>query len=126
MNDEQSSFDPGWINKTIINYNSSINNAFIYKSGKELDTYIYIGDYGTYDGGGYVYEFRGRLSDLQNNLSQLHEFEWIDKKTRAVIIQCSLYNPNVQLFTSVTLLVELLSTGAIIPTAHFEPLHFHG
>ena len=108
------------------NYSSSISNAFRYRSSKELDTYVYIGDHATYGSGGYVYEFRGRLSSLQSNLSQLHQLGWIDEKTRAVIIQCTLYNPNAQLYTSVTLLVEFLSTGGLIPTARFEPLSFHG
>ncbi|CAF1632650.1 unnamed protein product, partial [Adineta ricciae] len=36
----------------------------------------------------------------------------------------TLYNPNVQLFTSVTFLVEVLSTGGLIPTAYFQPLNF--
>jgi len=85
-----------------------------------------VGNHATYGSGGYVYQFRGRVSNLESNLSQLHQLGWIDDKTRAVIIQCTLYNPNVQMFTSVTLLVEFLSTGGIIPTARFEPIHFHG
>jgi polycystin 1L2 len=125
FNEEQRSFPPGWRNQST-NYSSSIHNAFRYRSGKELDTYVYISDHQTYGSGGYVYEFRGRLSELQSNLSQLHQLGWIDEKTRAVIIQCTLYNPNAQLFTSVTLLAELLSTGGIIPTARFEPLSFQG
>jgi polycystin 1L2 len=127
FNEEQRSFLPGWLNQsTTTNYSPPIHSAFRYKSGKELDTYVYIGDHETYGSGGYVYEFRGRLSELQSNLSQLRQLGWIDEKTRAVIIQCTLYNPNAQLFTSVTLLVELLSTGGIIPTARFEPLSFQG
>ena len=107
-NEEQGSFQPGWvINETEIEYSSSISNAFIYKSS----------------GGGYVYEYRGRLSDLQTNLSKLHQLKWIDHQTRSVIIQLSLYNPNVQLFTSFTLLIELLSTGGILSTARFETFY---
>ena len=77
-----------------------------------------------YGSGGYVYEFRGRLIDLQSNLSQLHELEWIDSQTRAVIIQFNLYNPNVELFTSITLLTEFLSTSGLYPQSHFEPFSF--
>ncbi|CAF4334284.1 unnamed protein product, partial [Adineta steineri] len=70
-------------------------------------------------------EFRGRLVDLQSNLSTLHQLGWIDDKTRAVIIQLTLYNPNVQLFTSVTFLAEFLSSSGVYPTAHFEPFNFY-
>jgi polycystin 1L2 len=126
LSEEQQSFEPGWINQTIQTYSSSIRQAFMYQSSDTLDTYVYAGDYATYSGDGYMYEFRGSLSDLRSNLSQLHQLEWIDGQTRAVIIQISLYNPNVQMFTSVTSLVEFLSTGSIFPTSHFEPLNLQG
>ncbi|CAF0802441.1 unnamed protein product [Adineta steineri] len=131
FNEEKDSFQPGWIiNQTSIedeeDYSSSILKAFQYESSKELDTYAYVGDYGTYSGDGYVYEFRGRLSDIKSNLSLLHQLQWIDSKTRAVIIQLTLYNPNVALFTSVTFLLEFLSASGVYPSARFEPLNFYG
>ncbi|CAF4459945.1 unnamed protein product [Rotaria sp. Silwood2] len=127
FNEEKHSFQPGWINQTSteLEYSSSILKAFKYTTSDKLDTYIYIGQHETYSGGGYIYEFRGRLSDLKSNLSKLHQLGWIDNKTRAIFIQLTLYNPNVQLFTSITFLVEFLSTGSISPTARFEPLNFY-
>jgi polycystin 1L2 len=99
----------------------------MYQTGDQLDnTFVYVGDHGTYGTGGYVYEYRGRLSDLQSNLSELHRLNWTDCQTRAIIIQINLYNPNVALFTSVTLLVEFLSTGGLIPQNSFQPLSFQG
>jgi polycystin 1L2 len=126
LNEEKDSYAPGWINKTTQLNNSSISRAFEYRTSDELDTYVYVGDHGSYNGDGYVYEFRGRLNDIRTNLSQLHQFEWIDRRTRAVIIQLSLYNPNVELFTSVNFLMEFLSTGGLIPQYSFEPIYFQG
>jgi hypothetical protein len=124
-NEEKQSFQPGWItNQTNQIYNSAISQAFIYQRGDELDTYIYVGNHATYNSGGYVYEFRGSLIDLQTNLSELHQLGWIDNQTRAVIIQISLYNPNSQLFTSVNLLVEFLSTGGSQSESLFQPISF--
>ncbi|CAF1222396.1 unnamed protein product, partial [Adineta steineri] len=130
FNEEKDSFQPGWIlNQTSTeedeDYSSSILKAFQYQSSKELDTYVYVGDYGTYSGDGYVYEFRGRLSDIKSNLSLLHQLQWIDSKTRAVIIQFTLYNPNVALYTSVTFLLEFLSASGVHSSARFEPLNFY-
>ncbi|CAF1272127.1 unnamed protein product [Adineta ricciae] len=122
---DEHSYYPEWRNQSNNNYSSTIYNAFKYKSSEQLGTYIYVGDHKTYGGGGYVYEFRGRLSSLQSNLSQLHRLGWIDTRTRAVIIQLSLYNANVELFTSVTLLIEILSTGGFYPTIRVEPMHFY-
>jgi len=126
-NEEKYSFQPAWmINQTTQKYSLTIQQSFQYKSNDVLDTFVYIGEHGKYSGNGYVYEFRGRLSDLRSNLSELHKLGWIDTKTRAVFIQLSLYNPNVQLFTSVTFLIEFLSTGGISPQARFEPINFSG
>jgi len=125
-NEEKSSFEPGWINQTTKVSNSSIDQAFVYKDGNDIDTNINVGDHGTYNSGGYVYEFRGRLSDMQNNLSELHRLDWIDSQTRAVIIQLSLYNPNVDLFTSLIFLTEFLSTGSLDPQYRFDPISFQG
>ncbi|CAF2697487.1 unnamed protein product [Rotaria sp. Silwood2] len=127
FNEEKYAFQPGWMNQTLkeVQYSSSILKAFQYRTSDKLDTHIYIGQHETYSGGGYVYEFRGHLSDLKSNLSKLHELKWIDDKTRAIFIQLTLYNPNIQLFTSVIFLVEFLSTGSISSTARFEPLNFY-
>ena len=66
-----------------------------------------------------IYEFRGRLF-------KLHQLKWIDNRTRAIIIQLNLYNPNVELFTSINFLIEFLSTGGINSQVRFEPMNFYG
>ncbi|UJR06650.1 hypothetical protein I4U23_010936 [Adineta vaga] len=124
LNEDKYSYAPEWKNETSNIYNSFIRQAFVYQSADILDTYMYVGDHGSYSGGGYVYEFRGRLSDLRSNLSQLHQLSWIDNQTRAVIIQLTLYNPNVQLFTAVTFLAEFLSSSGLFTSARFEPISF--
>ena len=116
--EENRSFEPGW--KTT-NLTSSVQRAFQYQSGDELDSYPIIGQHHSYRSGGYVYDFRGRLRELRGNLSQLHQFNWIDSQTRAVIIQISLYNPNVNLFVSLTILTEFLATGGLAPQSRIEP-----
>jgi hypothetical protein len=131
FNEEKGSFQPGWTNETSTEdyddeYSSTILKAFQNESSDELDTYVYVGEFQTYAGGGYVYEFRGSLANLQSNLSTLHQLGWIDTKTRAIFIQLTLYNPNVQLFTSITLLVEFLATSSIYPSALIEPINFYG
>ncbi len=124
-NEEKRSFQPGWLNETSASFDSSIRQAFQYRTGDQLNTYIYVGDHETYNSGGYVYEFRGRLNDMKENLTNLRQLSWIDSHTRAIIIQLTLYNPNVQLFTSVTFLIEFLSNGGISPQSRFETFHLH-
>ncbi|UJR38157.1 hypothetical protein I4U23_030834 [Adineta vaga] len=62
--------------------------------------HIYVGEYASYRSGGYAYEFR------------------------AVFIQFTLYNSNVELFTSLTFLLEFLSTTSIYPTVRLKPINF--
>lgn len=128
FNEENQLFSPGWTyvlnstTETIGNYSDSIRRAFMYNSSEHLDTYSYIGEHATYGAGGYVYEFRGKTSEIMANLSLLRELSWLDMQTRGVIIQMSLYNPNVNLFIFVTILAEFLPTGGIYPTARVEPM----
>ncbi|CAF2933659.1 unnamed protein product [Rotaria sp. Silwood2] len=68
---------------------------------------------------------------LHSSISQSFQYRssddgYIDQQTRLIEIQMSLYNPNVQLFTFVTLQTEFLSTGSIHFQSRFEPMHFYG
>jgi polycystin 1L2 len=125
--DTSTSYQPGWTNETTSgSYSRSIQRAFQYWTSDELDSYLYLGNHANYRGGGYVYEFRGSSVDLRSNLSMLRHLEWINNRTRAILVDLTLYNPNAQLFTSVTLIVEILATGGFYPSARFEPVQFYG
>lgn len=128
LNEDKRSFNPGWssvYNASVgswSNYSSSITNAFLYNNSDQLDTYTYVGEHATYGDGGYVYEFRGKMDYMLANVSALKKLSWLDMRTRAVIIQMSLYNPNVNLFIFVTILAEFLPTGGLYTSARVEPL----
>jgi polycystin 1L2 len=125
-NEDQQSWFPGWkLTSDNISYSQSIQNAFIYQSGDEIDLYKYSGIVNTYADGGYIYEFRGRLEEMKSNLTKLHELSWIDSQTRAIIIQMTLYNPNVALFTSIIFLSELFSTGGVFVQSRFDPINLN-
>ena len=76
----------------------SIYNAFQYKTAVTLQTTTQSGKYLTYGGGGFVYELRGKLEYLRGNLSLLREMNWIDGQTRGIVVEFSVYNPNINLF----------------------------
>ena len=84
----------------------------------------------TYMGGGYV--FRMKMSDnslgtgkigLKFNLNTLKAAEWIDRQTRAVFVEFTLYNPNLNLFSYCLILFEVLPTGSLISTSEFKPIN---
>ena len=62
------------------------------------------------------------MNQMLGNISMLKELSWIDIQTRAVIIQMSLYNPNVNLFIFVTIIAEFSPSGGVSPSARVEPL----
>lgn len=47
-------------------------------------------------------------------LEGLKENGWVDQQTRALFFEFTVYNPNVNLFSSATLIVEYLSTGSAV------------
>ncbi len=96
--------------------------SFEYKTSIELESFPFTSKYTTYSGGGYVYELRGKLKYLKGNLSLLQEMNWIDRQTRAVFIEFSLFNPNINLVSVCTFLVEFLPTGNLLKLYRFDQI----
>jgi hypothetical protein len=66
---------------------------------------------------------RGQKSYLQGNLTLLQLNSWIDSQTRAVIIEFSIFNPNINLIGVAEIIVEFLPTGSILTSARFDPIN---
>ena len=124
---EQKHFGFGWSqhNSSYIPSNEyqSIYKAFQFRDAQSLQGSSIPGQFYTYDGSGYLYEMRGQLSYLQGNLSLLKEMNWVDRQTRAVFVEFSVYNPNSNLIMVSTILIEFLSSGSILTSAQFDPLN---
>ena len=103
-----------------------IYNSFKFQDADQLQGSPILGKHNTYEGSGYVYELRGQLSYLQGNLSILKDMDWINRQTRAVFVEFSVYNPNINLIMVSTILVEFLPSGSILASARFDPLNLFG
>ena len=104
---------------------SSYKDSFVYKSSSQLETYPFFGEYSTYTGGGYTFELRFRdknLDKLRQDIQNLQLLEWINSQTRAVFVELSVYNVNLNLFAYCTILFEILPTGNLIRVARIEPV----
>ena len=63
-------------------------------------------------GGGYVYYLLSSNQTLLiKQMNKLQSLRWTDDLTRAVFVELSLYNPHVNLFTMVVLVVEFTPLG---------------
>ncbi|RXM94988.1 Polycystic kidney disease protein 1-like 1 [Acipenser ruthenus] len=63
-----------------------------------------------------------------NNASasaKLSADRWLDRSTRAVVVEFTLYNPPSNLFTTVSLLAETPPTGGVIPSAYIESVSIY-
>ena len=127
LREETSNYTYGWqaYNSTFKPQYSfeRVYNAFQYRTASILNGYPIIGTYNNYWGGGYVYEMRGQKSYLQGNLTLLQKLNWIDRQTRAVIIEFSVFNPNINLIAVAEIIVEILPTGTIVKSARFDPIN---
>jgi len=130
QNQDRDSFGYGWsqYNSSYVPPNGyqSIYKAFQYQSAQTLQGSSIQGKFSTYEGSGYLYEMRGQLSYIQGNLTLLKEMNWIDRQTRAIFVEFSVYNPNINLVMVSTILIELLSSGSILITPRFDALNLFG
>ena len=64
-----------------------------------------------YDGGGYVADLGYSTDTAAPVISNLREYGWIDRQTRAVLVEFTIYNPNTGYFSISTFYYEVLPTG---------------
>ncbi|XP_065639762.1 uncharacterized protein LOC100197148 isoform X3 [Hydra vulgaris] len=98
-------------------YSSPINPLTMpwrYQTSEELDGYPLSATLEIYSGGGYVVEIfpKWKNKDVINELKQK---KWIDRQTRALIIEFALFNAATNYFTMVTIVFEIPSFGGMVP-----------
>ncbi|CAH8676554.1 unnamed protein product [Schistosoma rodhaini] len=99
---------------------------FVYQNSSQLKGYPYLGQIAWYSGGGYVHLLRGSKDEMLDRISYLNQTHWIEFSTRAIIIQFTVYNPNINLFAIITALVEMPGIGAMIPSYRIETANLFG
>ena len=61
-------------------------------SASELESTAIQAGVRTYGGGGYVLRLTGYIQDLKDRITLLQEENWVDNRTRALIVEFSVYN----------------------------------
>ena len=127
FNEDSHDYGFGWskYNESYVPPNGfdAIYNSFQHQDALQTNDVPLKGQFNTYAPSGYLYELRGSLNFLKGNLSLLRDMNWIDRQTRAVIIEFSVYNPNINLIMVATILVEFLPSGTILTLARFDLLN---
>lgn len=66
---------------------------------------------------------RGSYDQIIGNISVLQSLNWIDRATRAIFVEFTAYNPNIDLFLYCTVLFEFLPTGSIVKSYQIKPMN---
>ncbi|XP_043925774.1 polycystic kidney disease 2-like 2 protein [Protopterus annectens] len=96
--------------------------AWKYQQPKLYDWYW--GELGYYGSGGYVVNLTRTKPGSAKLLADLKHNSWLDVGTRAVFIEFSVYNANVNLFCIVRLLIEFPATGGALTSWDFCSVKF--
>ncbi|XP_041363051.1 polycystin-2-like isoform X2 [Gigantopelta aegis] len=94
--------------------------AWYFKTEDELQGSSHWGLLTTYSGAGYIQDLKGRKAQSQDIVDHLFDNLWITRGTRAVFIDFTVYNANINLFCVIRLLVEFPATGGAIPSWTFR------
>ncbi|XP_072246403.1 polycystin-2-like protein 1 [Leuresthes tenuis] len=90
--------------------------AWTYHTEKEIKGSSYWGLLTTYSGAGYYRDLSRTKEESADILMELVDNLWLDRGTRAVFIDFSTYNANINMFCVIRLVVEFPATGGAIPS----------
>ncbi|XP_066292808.1 polycystin-2-like [Branchiostoma lanceolatum] len=120
--EEHGNYRPGWEDD---NYNRSTDAGrleYSYTQSGEIESYPFEGIMAIYTGGGYVVHLDGNKEELVQRMQQLQHEGWLDRNTRAVVVEFSVYNAQVNLFSYARFLLEVLPSGNMMPSYKISPV----
>lgn len=93
-----------------------------YQSASKLQSPIVSGQISTYGAGGYIKDLPSTYADaydvVANNLINNY---WLDRGTRVVFVDFTVYNANINMFCGVRLILECPAAGGAMPSFTFRP-----
>ena len=96
-----------------------------YQSAEELHNDLMKASYNLYEGGGYAAVMGYDESTAQGVLSETLGHGWLDRRTRAVILEFAVFNVNTNLLSIATYFYEAIATGAAYTTRRIETLELY-
>ncbi|KAI4805593.1 hypothetical protein KUCAC02_010197 [Chaenocephalus aceratus] len=110
--EDMGSYDPGWNHLVKENVSRSTFSPWTYQTETQLRAHPFWGKMVLYRGGGFVAEISPDSQNASRTLEYLFRNTWLDAYTRAIFVEFTVYNANVNLFCIVTLLLETTAVGA--------------
>ena len=110
FDEEKNFYLPGWEKKADLTL-SACPVSWRYQTAVKLNGLPFWGSKTVYSGGGYTSDLGYYMEQAKGVIRDLQTYNWIDKYTRAVFVELTVFNAPANLFSSVTYLVEFTGTG---------------
>ncbi|CAF4205861.1 unnamed protein product [Rotaria sp. Silwood2] len=94
--------------------------AWHYRTSSELHGSSTSGLISRYDGGGFVQDLTINHQAAKAQLDSLNANLWLDRGTRVVFLDFTVYNANINLFCQIKLTVEFPASGGAVPSKSFS------
>ncbi|XP_026000938.1 polycystic kidney disease protein 1-like 2 isoform X3 [Astatotilapia calliptera] len=123
--EDMGSYGPGWNTSVGNNISASISSPWTYQTHSQLRAYPVWGELALYRGGGFSVELGPDLQTATSTLDYLFNNMWFDVYTRAIFVEFTVYNANVNLLCIVTLLLESPAVGAFQLNSEMQSVHLY-
>lgn len=94
--------------------------AWEYQTEKDLEGRSYWGRITSYSGGGFTMLLEPTKAATASKIAELKQNLWLDRGTRVVFMDFTVYNANINLFCIIKLILEFPATGGVIPSFNFR------
>nr|XP_006820685.1 PREDICTED: polycystic kidney disease protein 1-like 2-like [Saccoglossus kowalevskii] len=98
---------------------------WLFATAEELDGVSLYGQIAWYSGGGYTAELGSTIEKAYSMVDYLESTHWMDIRTRAVILELTVYNAQTDLFSMVTLISEFPSVGGGVAMKKIEVIRLY-
>lgn len=115
---------PGWLpySKSNTSATDACPKPWRYKTQELLSGLPLWGYFSIYDGGGYLADLGYNPETAVRVLDDLDIYNWIDAKTRAVLVEFSIFNPNTNYISICTYFFEIAASGCRKPFPRIETI----
>ncbi|XP_066934053.1 polycystin-2-like [Clytia hemisphaerica] len=122
-NTEKGSYGTGWSKLTgeQKQHDHPTELPWIYKTSEELGSFPILATQHLYPGGGYAVQLFPK-SNWKSILGELKDHLWLDRYSRALILELDVYNAAEKQFISVRMVLEIEPFGGIIPFITVTPV----
>ncbi|KAK3090847.1 hypothetical protein FSP39_015186 [Pinctada imbricata] len=116
--DDTKPYLPGWVKPPPENLTAMVEDEdpspWVYQNSLKLRNAPYMATITSYKGGGYAVMFERDYLRNKKMLEGLKNQIWLDEHARGVFLEFTVYNPNINLFGSVIMVTEFMSSGGAV------------